>query len=84
MKTLSPITVGEYTVSITIEDHGQQSLLFTATCGETKWTGSMTLDVQHDHSIEQFQKDVADFANRMANEAAGREHGRKLKESLRG
>lgn len=84
MKTLAPIIIGEHSVTVTIEDHGHDAILFTATCGGTKLQGAMTCAWKHDHSAEQVQKDVSDFAHRLAEEAAGKEQTAKLKANLFG
>jgi hypothetical protein len=84
MKILKPITVGEYTAQVSIEERGAHGILFTAAVGQTTWTGTMTIAARHDHTPEQMAKDVADFATRLAHEAAGREHARILRTSIMG
>ena len=82
MKLLEPIIVGDHTVTVSIEDFGHSVIRFTAVCGDTREMGCLNHQGEHDHSPEQLQHDVADFATRLAKLTAGRERSRILKASL--
>lgn len=55
---------------------------FHAKCGETDVHAKLNMQVTHEHTAEQAQKDLDDFAERLAKEAAGREHSRLLLGSI--
>lgn len=57
-------------------------LELVATCGETRREGTHTVGAKHDHTPEQFQKDIADRVQLLAEEAAGHEQARVLQEEF--
>lgn len=72
MKILGPITVGEYSVLVTVEESGPHCLLFRASCGELSCTLKLNPQCEHDHSDEQWDKDMQEAALRVAHECAGK------------
>jgi hypothetical protein len=83
-----PMQVGNRGVIVEIRmpdrilDGHAPHLELTATCGETVRHCTMTLALAHDHTAEQFQKDIRDRAQLLAEEAAGHERGRWLRQEF--
>lgn len=66
------ITVGEHQVEVTILPSPNGAIAFTAKCGDVTRKGMINpTQAKHDHTEEQFRKDIADFATRLAEECAG-------------
>ena len=84
MKQLTPITIGGYTINVTIkpERNDNASILFTATCNGM--TAKSRLDPQGkaDHSEDQFQKDIQERANLLAEELAGKLRAKDLRDKI--
>lgn len=78
MKQLEPVTIGKNAFAISTEHSGGTALRITAKCGEDELSGMMSCQGRHDHSEEQFEKDVNDFAARLATELAGKIRSREL------
>ena len=72
MKTLSPIVIGDYTVTVTVEPHGTHFLKFVARCGNISADGIMTPAGTHDRAELDFAKGIQDYAERVARECAGK------------
>lgn len=72
MKTLEPVTVGEYTVNVTVEESGTHQLLFRAACGEISHELKLNPQLEHSHSDEQWERDMQEAALRVATECAGK------------
>lgn len=75
MKKLDPITLGTHKVEIKAETNlaYPHVLFFSASCcGQTRIENTMTHQGAHDHSDEQFAKDVQAHAQKLAQEVAGR------------
>jgi hypothetical protein len=70
MKTLPAITIGNRTFEASAE-HDQRSVVaVTVKCGEDSITRKLNHQGTYDHTPEQFEKDVNDFAARLAGELA--------------
>ncbi len=76
MKKLNSIEVGDYLVEIDAEE-ATDGIIFMATCGGTRREGKLAMHPNHEHSYEQFTKNVEEFTELLAKEAAGHEHSRK-------
>lgn len=79
MKTLPPITVGDYTVEISVKEDGPHGLRFYGKCGEIELQATMNPSGPHDHPEEQFEKDIDDRALLLAKEIAGKCRARDLR-----
>lgn len=73
---LKQIQVGEHTVSVEITRLANDALRAVATIGQIKREKTLHSQGPHDHPIAQAQKEVDDFAQRIAEEAAGAEQSR--------
>lgn len=71
MKTLAPVIVGTYTFRVGVEHAGGSQIKVTVTCDTMHLTGTLNHQGKHDHPESQFEKDVNDFALRLATELAG-------------
>jgi hypothetical protein len=73
MKTLAPITVGEYVVSISVtEAEREDCVKIIAEVGDAKLEFVLHCQGAHDHSDEQFLKDINAEAERLARELCGK------------
>jgi hypothetical protein len=76
VKTLAPIIVGKYTFQATAEHVGDAVVAVTVKLPYRDRPASLTRKMNHqgthNHTVEQFEKDVNDFAARLAAELAGR------------
>lgn len=82
MKTIE-LKVGTHNVRITVTPIPHEHRIeYVATCGRTT-VGPCNQKLQqgHSHTPEQFAKDIEEFAQRLAEEAAGHEQGRALVEN---
>lgn len=78
MKTIE-ISVGNFNVQVSMNPVPHEHRVeMSATIGNTTVGGVLKLQSTHDHSADQFAKDVQAFALRLATEAAGNERGRTL------
>lgn len=72
MKHLPEIKVGAHTYAAFAERDRDNVLKITVICGEDRLSGMLAHQGSYTHSEEQFEKDVNDFARRLAEELAGR------------
>lgn len=73
------VHVGDFIVKVTMTPFPHEHrVAMSADAGSTRIKGVLKLQSEHDHSPEQFAKDVQRFAERLAKEAAGKERGRAL------
>jgi hypothetical protein len=80
MKLFKDVKINEtYAANVTIEERKDGSLLFVATCGETKREHVMAPAPNHEYSEEQFLEDIETAKLAVATEAAGHEHQRLLR-----
>ena len=81
------LTVGEHAVVVEIDepvypDRGVPFVQFRASCNEHVREGRMTYVLRHDHSEEQLRKDIDEFAQSLAAEAAGYNQGSALRGAI--
>lgn len=72
MKNLPLIKCGQYEVAASAEHAGDGAIDITVRCLGKELTRRLNHQGSHDHSEDQFQKDVNDFAARLAEELAGK------------
>ena len=82
MKQLKPITIGNHNVQVSIRTLGPGVLEIAATCGGTTRMGPLSLHPKHDRTDDNLQQEIADLAQRLAEEAAGHEQSRLLTETF--
>jgi hypothetical protein len=82
MKQLTPITIGNHIIQVSIRTLGPGVLEVFATCGDTSRSGSLTLHPKHDRTDDHLQQEIGDLAQRLAEEAAGHEQSRLLTETF--
>lgn len=82
MKTLPDVAIGNRNFKVTAAHAGGSVISVTVKCGEDALTGKLNHQGTHDHSEEQFDKDVADFAQRLAGELANSLRSRELAEKF--
>jgi hypothetical protein len=78
MRHLSSITVGQYIIEAHAEHVGGGVTEVTVHSGDLFLTGRTTHQGKHDHTPEQFEKGIMDFATRLAEELAGTIHSEEL------
>jgi hypothetical protein len=83
MKTIN-VTVGEKAVAVELKRVSNDVVEFKATIGTTVETGRMTLYPKFDQTDAQFEKDVADFSEKIAKDCAGRARSKELIDKLLG
>ncbi|HZT71217.1 MAG TPA: hypothetical protein VFC10_15915 [Terriglobia bacterium] len=78
------VQLGEYEVTVDIQRNGHKhdELDFIAACGDKTVTGRMTVTGGHEKTREQLDKDIRDFANRLALEVAEDVHIHRLTSSI--
>lgn len=72
MRSLPEIEVGGYILNATAEHAGGAIVEVTVKCGDDSITRKLNHQGSHDHSEAQFEKDVNDFAGRLALELAAK------------
>ena len=80
MKTLQPMSVGDkvFTVTANQPDPDGSVLEVTVRHGKHSLCRKMNHQGKHDHSEEQYERDVNQFATYLAHELAGRLRGAEL------
>jgi hypothetical protein len=83
MKTIN-LTVGDKNLAVELKRIPNDVIEFKATIGTTVETGRMTLYPKFDQTDAQFEKDVEDFAKKIATDCAGRARSKELIDKLLG
>jgi|HubBroStandDraft_6_1064221.scaffolds.fasta_scaffold220552_3 hypothetical protein len=78
MKKLRPITIGKYTFEVSAEHIQDEIIQVTVTCGKDSIARNNNHQGTHDHTDEQFDKDIDDFVMKIATELAGKIRSREL------
>jgi hypothetical protein len=83
MKTLQPITVGEYTVNVSVAEHARDDCVsIIAALGALTLGSTLHFQGAHDHSEDQFLKDINAEAERLAREVAGKARAKDLRKKF--
>jgi hypothetical protein len=72
MRHLPLVTVGTYQIEAQAESIGGGVIEVTVRSADKFLIGRVAHQGKHDHTPEQFEKDINDFAARLAKELAGR------------
>jgi len=81
--TLENIQIGKYTFTAAVIDVQGSVLTVEVACGADRLARKMNHMGTHDHSVEQFDKDVIIWANVLAKELAGTLRSRELADKYR-
>jgi hypothetical protein len=80
MKTFKDVKISDaYSADVDVTERKDGSILFVATCGETRREHVMAPQPNHEYSEEQFLKDIDEAKMNVAKEVAGHEHQRLLR-----
>ena len=82
MKTLDPITVGNYKLEVFADHVGGAVVEVTVNCDGHSLARRMNHQGSHDHTEAQFFGDIEDFAKRLAGELAGKIRSAELASKL--
>ena len=74
MKTLTPITVGNYAINVSVEQAGGSRLAIVATYGTEKLRHIVNHKGPHDMSAADFEVSITKQINMVANELARKIH----------
>ncbi len=79
------ITVGTHSVEVEILPSPNGAIAFWARCGKIEKKGMINpTQAKHDHTEEQYRKDIDEFASRLAIECAGHAQSLILSKSVFG